>query len=65
MGFKILLAIAVIGFAQISWCERCEELKNCVQCRMYQSGPIKKSECSNNCVVPIGVEAAIREHKSS
>lgn len=41
---------------------RCEELKDCVQCQMYKTGPLVKGEgenkCEKNCTlfVPIGVE---------
>jgi len=38
---------------------RCHELKDCVQCQMYYTGPLKdKHDCATNCTtfVPISVE---------
>ncbi|XP_055842893.1 integrin beta-PS isoform X1 [Episyrphus balteatus] len=38
---------------------RCQDLKDCVQCQMYKTGPLKdEAACAANCTlfVPIGVE---------
>ncbi|XP_037934909.1 integrin beta-PS-like isoform X1 [Teleopsis dalmanni] len=41
---------------------RCQELKDCVQCQMYKTGPLKDpKDCADNCINinPIGVEKVI------
>ncbi|XP_037807558.1 integrin beta-PS isoform X1 [Lucilia sericata] len=45
---------------------RCHELKDCVQCQMYKTGPLKEDkDCAANCTtfVPIGVEKVELDEK--
>lgn len=45
---------------------RCLDLKNCVQCQQYQTGPLVGEECKTNCTlfVPIAVERVEQDHEN-
>lgn len=34
---------------------KCDELKDCVQCKVHESGPLKKEECDLKCPYNITV----------
>lgn len=47
--------------------DRCEEFKDCVQCQMYETGPLSKEECNRNCTLftPSPVDKVVADEKKN
>ncbi|XP_055388340.1 integrin beta-PS isoform X2 [Condylostylus longicornis] len=46
--------------------KRCDEFKNCVQCQVYKTGPLKGEDCASNCTLftPIEVEKIVHDEEN-